>query len=539
MRWLWVPALLCACGDNLPRPPTPFCDSWHEWGNSSSHTGASCAAGQPLQRVLAQETIDPFVAQEEVDGSGGLIVHYQAPLIDGDAVFMMTKHGKYTPCANSTPTLRCYSLRDWQRLNSEIWTEVQYGWQNGALVRGWQFESDWKPPPTSAWETLFQPALVGDRIAIPAANGGVWELDAAQGIPLRHDDPFGGDPDTYVAGAIAADWGTIYYNAVKVAYDSPYLLEHSWLVAIRSDGTTTVADYKTLVPGAPAEDDECLDYLNHYMPCGPQVPGFNSAPAFGFDSTLYVVTHAQYATRSFVAAIEPADLTPRWATSLSGILHDGCGITIPYASQLPPNSPMPSCPDGTPAGVDPNTGGPLDAVVDDGSSSSPVTLPNGGVLYGAFTFYNGDRGHLVRLDHDGHFTASYDFGWDTTPAVDGDQIVLKDNHYFNWDNSNGPYNITRLDSQLQPVWQFPSTQTDAMHPHGYEWCINAPAVDRDGTVYANSEDGNLYAVTRDGQLRDRIQLGAALGAAYTPLSIDHAGRIYALNAGKMFVIGSN
>lgn len=77
------------------------------------------------------------------------------------------------------------------------------------------------------------------------------------------------------------------------------------------------------------------------------------------------------------------------------------------------------------------------------------------------------------------------------------------------------------------------------HPHGFEWCVNAPAVDRDGTIYANSEDGHLYAITADGQLRDRIFLDEALGSSYTPLSIDRAGRIYALNAGTMFVVGGD
>jgi outer membrane protein assembly factor BamB len=79
----------------------------------------------------------------------------------------------------------------------------------------------------------------------------------------------------------------------------------------------------------------------------------------------------------------------------------------------------------------------------------------------------------------------------------------------------------------------------ADHPTGFEWCVNAPAVDRDGTMYANSEDGFLYAVGADGKLRERLFLRSALGAAYTPLSIDRSGRIYSLDDGHMFVVGAN
>jgi hypothetical protein len=49
-------------------------------------------------------------------------------------------------------------------------------------------------------------------------------------------------------------------------------------------------------------------------------------------------------------------------------------------------------------------------------------------------------------------------------------------------------------------------------------------VDRDGTVFANSEDGNTYAITADGKYRDATFLELSLGAAYTPVALDHTGR---------------
>ncbi|HEY0781192.1 MAG TPA: hypothetical protein VGE98_01955, partial [Thermoanaerobaculia bacterium] len=80
-----------------------------------------------------------------------------------------------------------------------------------------------------------------------------------------------------------------------------------------------------------------------------------------------------------------------------------------------------------------------------------------------------------------------------------------------------------------------SCQAD--HPVGFEWCVNAPAIDSNGVTYANSEDGNLYTLNPNGQLRDHLFLQQALGAAYTPVSIDHNGRIYTQNDGHLFVVG--
>jgi hypothetical protein len=37
------------------------------------------------------------------------------------------------------------------------------------------------------------------------------------------------------------------------------------------------------------------------------------------------------------------------------------------------------------------------------------------------------------------------------------------------------------------------------HPYGFEWCVNAPVVDANGIVYANSEDRKIYT-QNDGHL---------------------------------------
>jgi uncharacterized lipoprotein NlpE involved in copper resistance len=56
-------------------------------------------------------------------------------------------------------------------------------------------------------------------------------------------------------------------------------------------------------------------------------------------------------------------------------------------------------------------------------------------------------------------------------------------------------------------------------------------------MYANGEDGVLYALDRDGRELSSIFLNAALGAAYTPLSLDHRGHVFALNGGHLTVAG--
>ena len=75
------------------------------------------------------------------------------------------------------------------------------------------------------------------------------------------------------------------------------------------------------------------------------------------------------------------------------------------------------------------------------------------------------------------------------------------------------------------------------HPHGFEWCVNALAVDVNGTVFSNSEDGNLYEIDRNGNLLNRVFTQLAIGAAYTPLSIGPDGKIYTQNDGRLFVTG--
>lgn len=577
---------LAACGDNIGATCSL---SWEQWGSTAGHDGAACAVGQTLGSALADIAYDPFIVGEENDAGGDLVIHYQTPLIDGDDLFMLVKSGTYTPCpVGSDGVSQCGAaygsdgtVQVSYRLNSQIWTEHAFRWAaDGTLQSRWSYASDWKPEPETGFEQMFQPAIDGDVVIVPGAGGAVWEVSRDDGSVVRHDQPFGSaiDPDTYVAGGIAvAPDGTIYYNALKMDHNDPFdNPAQGWLVSVSPSGETTTATYPSLIPGSPGDDDACYyTYFSSTNPpplpwpppagsngpvlppqyaCGAQQPGINSTPAIARDGTIYIVSHAHFQENySYIAAVHP-DLTPKWATSLRGLLHDGCGVTIPDDATATMNTS--DCAPGAPMGVDPTTGMAPAAMVDDDSSSSPVAVPDG-VLYGSLTAYNADRGHTLKFDTDGNYLTNFDFGWDDTPAIYttpvGYRVITKDNHY-NFDANgldHGPFYITELDDNLSPVWKFQSTNTQSCtsgsdgsvqcvsdHPDGFEWCINAPAVDRDGNVYGNSEDGNAYAIGSDGSLRETFFLNKALGAAYTPIAIDQIGRVFALNNGHLTAIGA-
>jgi hypothetical protein len=71
--------------------------AWPQWGQNPQHTGNLPVTGQPPQAKLTDQTFDPFVRQEIAE-SGALLTHYQAPLVNGNNVFMEFKSGKYISC---------------------------------------------------------------------------------------------------------------------------------------------------------------------------------------------------------------------------------------------------------------------------------------------------------------------------------------------------------------------------------------------------------------------------------------------------------
>jgi hypothetical protein len=254
-------------------------------------------------------------------------------------------------------------------------------------------------------------------------------------------------------------------------------------------------------------------------------------PAIAPDGTIYTVSRAHRNAGAYLVAAHP-DLTPAGRAAP----NDGCGVIVP------------TTPNGSRAGahIGVNRRPPTSL-----PGASSTSRPSPVVLTERLTLRPTLLLALLRPTPTAAF-ASYDFGWDITPAVfrhDGTySIVTKDNHY------SGPtgderYDLSSLDANLVPEWTLTNTNTESCarqpdgsivcvddHPEGFEWCVNQPVVDAGGVVYANSEDGYLYAILPDGTVREKIFLNLALGAAYTPVSIGAtAGSMPRTTA--LFVIG--
>jgi outer membrane protein assembly factor BamB len=587
--FLAAPLLCAACSVDEPLGPTLLlggapsgAGSWPEWGQTPAHLGAPAQAGQGLSRIIASTTYDPFIEEEKKDGEGDVLLHYQSPLIDGDDVFMLHKSGKFVGCdpTGETPDpVPCGSAM-W---NEEQWSERRYTWAGDALIEQWSFESDWKPEPDAGsglWEPVFHPALAGRYVIVPGAGGTVFAVDRTTGQAFTRINPFGSsiDPNTFVAGPLTVDGdGNVYYNAVKLSGGKdPWGTDDvvaAWLVKVNAHGVASKVAFRSLIPGAPDAKAACdFRFLKADLPwppspsarprafaCGSQRPGLNVAPAVAPDGTIYTVSRAHFsAAYGYLVALNP-DLSLKWAASLRDGLTDGCG-----SPTLPPDGTPGGCRQGAIAGVDPATNDAPAGHVNDSSTASPVVAPDGTVLYGALSDYNYSRGHLMHFGEAGNFLNAYDFGWDVTPAIyahDGTwSVIIKDNHYdagsycsdpkFCPITAGGPYDITQLDTGLSPEWRYSNVNQQSCrhspggglicvndHPNSFEWCINAPAVDTAGVVYANSEDGNLYAISQGGYEASHIFLGESIGAAYTPLAMDGKGRIYTENFGTLFVVG--
>jgi hypothetical protein len=551
---------------------------WSQAGGNPQHTGSTIVAAQPLVTILADVICDPFVEAEKAENDGELFVHYAAPLLEGRSAYVAVKTGRYVPCdpPGSGSPFPC-GADAW---GLQLWGVTKLEWDGGALVQKWNVLSDWKPEPSAGglqgWEPLFQPVLTAAFLYLPAAGGSILKVDKTTGAVVRRLDPFAADSNTYVAGGLAADSSAnIFYNAITLAPSEPWSTDvlGAWLVRISADDSVASVAFAQLTPNAPVSGDLCetefpgtdlpwppsAGAVAPTRPCGSQRAGINVTPAIATDGTIYTVSRAHLNSRySFVVGATP-QLTLLWAASLRDLLSDGCDVL------LPPNGSPGGCRVGARVGVDPATNGMPAAEVSDHSTSSPVVLPDGSILYGAATSYNYRRGHLLHFGPRGQSLGAYDYGWDVTPSVfvhgGAWSLLLKDNHYSvgsYCDNplycpkDTGRYDVVSLTDALAVEWAVTNSTSELcdrladgtvacipLATSGFEWCVNQLAVDSGGTVYVNNEDGRLYSLGRSGNIQGSIFLNQALGAAYTPVAIGPDGSVYAQNSGHLFVIGDS
>jgi hypothetical protein len=550
---------------------TLFAD-WPQHGQGPQHRGNPGVIAQLPLNILADVVYDPFIDQELATSNGALFAHFAAPLVQGNDIYMTFKSGTYT----APPT--------WETQN---WGVHRLSWEGATLVDKWAAVSDWDPVPYGGprFEPVFHPLLANGFLYQPGKGGSVQQIRLSDGQLIRQINPFGTsiDPAIFVTGPLTADsQGTIYYNAMKLDLANAWAnnVRGAWLVKITAAGTTSTANFAALIPDAPDGASQCRSvFTNQQLPwppspnaepgtvtCGSQRPGLNIAPAIASDGTIYTISRAHFNGRyAYVVALNP-DLSPKWAASMRNLLHDGCNAGI-----IPPNGTPGGCRAGAILGVDPSDNSFGSGSVTDDSTSSPVVAPDGAVIYGAYTRYNYSQGHTLKFSPGGEFLAAYAFGWDTTPAIwqhdNTYSVVTKENRYeagaYCGGNSLCPptrpadypsgYYITQLDADLKVQWRFKNTETEACsrmpggwiscgpsdEDNGFEWCVNAPAIDARGDIFVNSEDGNLYQISQGGILAGRILLQSTIGAAYTPLSIGSNGLIYAQNSGHLFVIGGH
>lgn len=552
----------------------PTHESWPQWAHDAQHTGFIQLVGQSASQKLASVQYDPFVNLEKKETFGELLVHYQVPLTEDNSVYMEFKTGKWIAChpPGSWANGKACGPNTWEK---EIWNEKRLDWENGKLVEKWSYQADWKPEPNatsglSGWEPVFHPVLTHAFVYVPGFGGTLWKVNKGDGKKISHINPFGGaiDANRFVSGPLTADSkGNVYYNVLKLDAKNPWGndVPGSWLVKVSPDDKTSTVAFKEITKGAPKGTDMCPLFFYQEntlpwppskhakpidIPCGTQRPGVNVAPAVAPDGTIYTVSRGHFdLTIGYLIAVNP-DLTPKWHTALSRRLHDGCGVLVPIATH---KDQPDACREGTTKGVDPLTNDWGSGWILDQASSTPTVLPDGSVLMGVITGYNSQRGHLMKFNDAGKFLGSYDFGWDSTSAVyphdNTYSVVIKDNHYpgglyCSFPNNPickplppGPYDVTELNADLKVEWSFKNTTINKTHPNGYEWCINAPAIDKSGVVYVNSEDGNVYVLSPTGKLQSKLFLKLALGAAYTPLSLGPDGQIYTQNDGELFVVG--
>jgi hypothetical protein len=394
---------------------------------------------------------------------------------------------------------------------------------SGNLI--WGTPTDYILPPSNGWTPVFGPALNAKRLYFPAAGGTVGfrdDPDSPTGTQGRlvfygaanyQANPAGFASSVYINTPLTTDGSGDVYFGFLVDGASPLAGLTTGIARIGSDGQGTWVSVTT------AASDSTMT----------EVP-FNCAPALSRDgTTLYVAVSNGNA--GYLVALNSTTLAPVARMRLK----------------------------------DPKSG--QDSWIDDDSSASPTTGPDGDVYYGVLENpfpENNDRGWLLHFDANlSRVKTPGAFGWDETASLVPSSIVssytgtssyllmTKYNNYAGIGSGNGENKIAILDpnaTEMDPI-----TGVTVMNevltilgptptpPEGVrEWCINSAAVDIPGkSVLANNEDGNLYRWDlTSNTLSQKVALTAGIGEAYTPTVIGMDGTAYAINDAILFAVGN-
>src|SRR5262249_54040823 len=221
---------------------TALGQGWPQWGQNPQHSGFISVLGQSPNRKLANLIYDPFVAQEQAENFGEPLAHYQAPLTDGQDVFMEFISGKYVSCdpPGSYTPFPCGN-DNWF---NQVWNEKRLHWEGGQLVEKWSFTSDWKPEPDATgglfgWQPVFHGVLTDDAVWVPGAGGTVFKLNRGAGKVMGRFNPFGNTIATniFVSSPLAADEaGNVYYNVLKLNITNDPNTNDPWAIGPNFDG---------------------------------------------------------------------------------------------------------------------------------------------------------------------------------------------------------------------------------------------------------------------------------------------------------------
>lgn len=570
--------------------------AWPQWGLNPQHTLFDGGiTGQPINQIAASFVYDFNVPGEKADpnAAGTLLVHYQVPLIDGNDVYVESKDGTYTNSSYSTQKWH-QNKYTWQGSKLvKVWTFNTDWFAAGSSNLFW--EPVYHAVLANGF--LYDPGEGGTIFKINKSTGAVVKRINPFGTTIDPNtftaSPLSTDAQGNVYyNIIKVDGNT---DANWVGDD----VLGSWLVKVSPNDSISMVSYTTLLSQAVIKGDpvqpgngRCnVSFANNQLPwppqgnsnpqttqCGTQRAAMNKAPAIAPDGTIYTVSKAHLVTRyNYLIAVN-SNLTGKWAASLRGRLNDGCGVSFPIGNPGGANANG-GCSAGATFGVDPGTNEPPPGRILDDDSSTPVIAPDGSIFLGTYSRYNFAQGHEMHFSANGDFLNAFNFGWDNTPAIyphNGTySLIFKNNHYGgpgatpttsfgdycddpNWCPNRSPsssflgpqeFFVSQFDPNLNIEWSFQNTNTQnctrnsdgsiscvSDHPDGFEWCVNAAVVDANGTVFANSEDGNLYTIGQGGVMLQRLFQAQAVGAAYTPASLDASGRVYSQNNGVLFVL---